>query len=496
MKIVPLRISRAITTCPGFLQKFHYGLQLLFGQKFFGCGLKFDLDFHNYCSSNGTGTEFPQRCQITSPLSLEKIYSVLSLRFRSSKADFARTPAAGPALSGSSLIPFSVVLICGSFFFSLLTACPSQGRILLTQGQEKIGQNLLSDNGMGKVHCLKGQEMSYQQRHTFWLFYINDDFSTITRGLPVQVTVIGPLFPIFLKADFESYEGFRAFVECAGFECLADLDKDLSKDIKEWIKEEETQIWMGPDYVTRLWQRLKDDLIEEQKLIRQAYEIFLLDHKTVVEIGNWLFDELTEAHAKEIPSLSAIIDWHIRRVRYGLCFDITPGNEHLELEPYFPNIIDRCYQEIVDLARDGKSLKNCDCCGLPFVGRKNQKYCQRISPSFRKKRGFSHKYLKRPNEAFSFDHPPFHSSVGIFRKPEQPGHQFTCQGQGSQEKYKQSLESDSEKQQRRKAQKKLSERKRCLQKKQREGKLNAEELKELAIMAGGEEHKTQSRGGS
>lgn len=175
-----------------------------------------------------------------------------------------------------------------------------------------------------------------------------------------------PVFIDFMKADFSSYEGFRAFVGKVGLNGLTYLDQDsnyrfpLDKELKGIYMREYKQWFLSESFVRQFYERNQTHLQDDQNAVKLFHDWY---YKKDMPVRKNFKDVrlLDESQTKHLASIS-------------LLYNPSSG----QLNHHCRTIPGRCYLELIELNRDKKELKTCAYCGELFVSHDARElYCDR-----------------------------------------------------------------------------------------------------------------------
>ncbi|MHB8160591.1 MAG: hypothetical protein ACYDGS_08950 [Thermoleophilia bacterium] len=234
----------------------------------------------------------------------------------------------------------------------------------------------------------------YQEKHKFSHFPFEGS-SRPDFGCLVQGVEPGPLFPFFIDADFSTFEGFLKFAEDHGLEGFQKFDSQLNRELERRRKADEALKKQKPierAFLEKVWLRISEEILREQKSISDLYEFQKQLHKrgnVDVDLersqGSFVYSP-PPCLLNAIPYLNKQVHekWETDVEPIGL-YGTTSGEITVEtlrgtLRRFHEcdSIVARCYAEIVALIKDGRRVKKCALCEKPFIAKRSDaRFCSR-----------------------------------------------------------------------------------------------------------------------
>lgn len=241
--------------------------------------------------------------------------------------------------------------------------------------------------------------------------------------------VWGPIFPVFVKADFSTLGGFLDFIGFVGINGLTYLDDAKWREIVEMDLERKklarlldiakpniaNEKRLQASYIESFYKRTQKRLIKEQNDMRFFCSFWLRKQFPMERLKT---DMIEEAIDRSVDTMNQ----HLSGVRLEIKYVYSPANkgderyriayskrEGYSLRDYFSDIFKsgnrnherpqrkkpywyfhyetlpaRCYMEMLDILQDDKEVKSCAYCGEIFIpNRKNEEFCKRLAPGYR-----------------------------------------------------------------------------------------------------------------
>jgi|SRR3972149_302612 len=222
----------------------------------------------------------------------------------------------------------------------------------------------------------------------------------------------GPIFPMFIKADFATFDGFLEFTSRVGIDGLIFLDdeswrKTISDDLKRKkinsLTEVSNENRIPVSYIKKFYERIQGRLLEEQNYM-SSFSSFSLDgiplqlalierlmnalegHLSSVRLGvNFGHSSDNEGNERYRLIYSQKNEYSIRDYYFDFMSKSKKNKSPQIIKPYwffhFGTLPARCYMEMIDIMQDNKEIRYCAYCKEIFIPhRKNEEFCRRFAP--------------------------------------------------------------------------------------------------------------------
>ncbi len=248
---------------------------------------------------------------------------------------------------------------------------------------------------MAKYWQVDKPTLAFEQPHFFTVPKVDDEFFTWRTDSELAVNR-GPVFPYFLDTDFESYDGFREFTNLFGFEGFFAFSPALEKECNKGLHT------MTRAFIHEtVFRQIKHRLLHEQRILRNLKDLLFDSSADRRKFANPLFDEGIHALADGIDNedgaeLIQATKENIGGIRIRLLAETflqthmvlmaeatpRPLIKNIPVVYGFPDIVSRCYLELLDVFNHGRKPKECENCHHLFLPKTaNEKYCERLDPS-------------------------------------------------------------------------------------------------------------------
>lgn len=201
--------------------------------------------------------------------------------------------------------------------------------------------------------------------------------------IPSKRLIEGPLFPFFIKADFQTYEGFRDFSDWVGINGFTYLDDPQWNVSRELDRIEEGKLKEIPDsYLRKFYDRIRDKLVDEQTAMRLFHSVSMGRYINEKKPSRALVEKVVDRISNALGRHLSCIEVTLRTEPRG--FMGLFRNKVLGWEFSCKTLPARCYLEMIDLISDKKKVQECGYCGEVFIpSRKNEEFCNRFAPGYR-----------------------------------------------------------------------------------------------------------------